>query len=371
LGTVVLLVIAGLVNDLVLKPRQPVAKVGTTEISTEAFQKRVKYKYLRIVQQLNQLDQQRAQFASDPALSSWTQQIEQQMTQLQSQLSNPPLVGKDTLDEMITEELIRQEAARRSITVSAEEVTTFIEHEFGFYRVPPTPTPTRPPLPTPSVPVTYTPEPTRTPVPSPTPMSESAYNTAYQDYLTGLARQTEMTQDDFRRLVESQLYQDKLQKAFAAQVPADAEQIKLRYIMFETDTAATAASPLVSADAATFDKFYNDVKDGKVISTTQGETGWMVTQDLYQQFESRVVTQLLSLSISQTTGVITNVFGSSYAFQLTGRETRPLTDAQKQPKEQKAFQDWLDTQRLTPGLVDYLGDRYAELTPKFSFTQAR
>jgi hypothetical protein len=363
------LVIAGAVNAFVLEPRQPVARVNQVAITTVDFQKRVRYQHLNIVSQLNQLDQQRIQLQGDDTLSFYVSQIEQQITQLETQLADPPTLGQKVLDDMIDEELIRQEAARRGISIPTSEVDQYIEENFfNFYRVTPTPAPTNTPLPTPSTPITQTPEPTWTPEPSPTPVSEAAFNEQYNSYLNTMSTRAGMNKDDLRRLVESDLLQQKLQDAFVAEVAPEVEQINLRYVSFETDAATEVGRSLLSGGMA-FDDFYAEVDSGLIISTTSGELGWMIVDELGEQFEQRIADQVVALPVSQTTGIITTTFGSSFAFQVVGREMRPLEEYQKQSRGQTAFENWLSLQRVEPGLVDYLDNRYVDVTPPFDATK--
>lgn len=356
------LLLAGIYNDQVLKPNQPVAKVNNTPITAQAFQKRVRYQQFNLVSNLSQLERQRAQYENDPNASFMVSYIDQQKTQVQNLLTNPALLGKNVLDAMIDEELTRQEAARRNISVSADEVTQFIEQEFGFYSTPPTPAPTSTPLPTPSVPLTVTHEPTRTPIPSPTPMSKADFDAAYKNYLTMLAEQAGMNEADFRRMMENELLRRKVQQAFVDEAPTVAEHLKLRYVRLESDPAIQIASSILEGGGS-FDKFYADVGSGQIISATNGETGWMLVDDIPQQFDKPVADTLLGLTISQTTSVITNVYGSAFVFQLVGRENRSLDDAQRTSRGQQAFEDWLARQRQDPTVVDYLNDRYVDLVP--------
>lgn len=375
------LIIFGVVYERVLIPRQPVAKVDGMDITSDAFEKRVLYQDYNLQQRLAQLKAQRAQFASDPSLSFLTSQYDQQISQIQAQVSDPAVLGKQVLDGMIDEDVIRQEAARRNITVSQAEVTQYIEQNiFNYYRVPPTPTPTSTPLPTPSVsptpqptpsvPITTTPESTSTPLPTATPVSEQAFNQEYNNLLSTIRTQSRLAESDFRTLVENELLRQKLQQAFIDAAPASADEIKLRYVRLESEPAATAASALMSAGIP-FYQFYTQVQSGQIVSATNGETDWMPATDISQQFDKAVADQLIALPISQTTQVITNVFGSSYIFQVTGHEVRSLTDAQKQTEGQTQFTNWLTAQRNTPGLVDYLNDRYLEIIPKINLPQAQ
>jgi uncharacterized protein HemX len=73
----------GILDDRVLKPQQPVASVNGKNITTADFQKRVKFSTAQLNSQLSQLQSQRETFASDPQLSFLTQQIDQNISNIQ------------------------------------------------------------------------------------------------------------------------------------------------------------------------------------------------------------------------------------------------------------------------------------------------
>ena len=71
--------------------------------------------------------------------------------EIQSALDAPTTVGQQVIDLLIGEALIRQEAARRDITVTSDEVENFKQEQFNYY---PNGTPSPTVTPTPVV-VTY------------------------------------------------------------------------------------------------------------------------------------------------------------------------------------------------------------------------
>jgi hypothetical protein len=60
------------------------------------------------------------------------QYFQQNLSQISAQL-DPAVLGQGIVDALIDESLVRQEAERRGIHVSAEEIDQQIETEFGFY----------------------------------------------------------------------------------------------------------------------------------------------------------------------------------------------------------------------------------------------
>ncbi len=363
----------GYLDVRVFRLQQPVATVKNTAVTTGDFQKRVRFARTQITSQLGQLQAQRAQFEADPQLAFLTQQIDQQINSLQTQLDSPATLGENVLDSMVEEELIRQETAKRGIAVSPEEVQTTLEQSFNFYRVPPTATPTRLPTATPassptpeptatvSITPTVTPAPTETPLPTATPVTEQAFNKEYSDLLTQLA-QTSMTDSDYRALIQASLLRRKLEEAFGKDVPASADEVQFRYVFFETLESAQAAETQL-ASGLSYDDLYTRVQAGQVVSATGGFESWTPTDEITQSFGPEISQALLSLAISQTTQIITDTTGISFVIlQQAGREVRPLTPTQIQSRQQAAFQAWLDSQRTGPD-VNLFNNRYLGRVP--------
>jgi hypothetical protein len=379
IGLAVTLVIAiglvgyGFLDERVLKQQQPVASVNGKNITTADFQKRVKFSRAQLTSQLNQLEAQRATFASDPQLSFLTQQIDQNISNIQSQLSSPTTLGRQVLDSLVEDELVRQETAKRNITASPEEIQTNIEHSYNFYRVPPTPTaiptdtptpaasPTPQPTPTLSLTPTLTPAPTDTPEPTATPVTEQSFNTQLNNFLTQLAP-TGMTREDINKLVESDILRRKLQDEFNKTVPTSADQLQFRYVSFETLESAQAADAQLTAGTS-FDSLYTSVQAGKVVSATASAESWTPVSDVTQQYSPALAQILTTMSVSQTSSIITDTSGlGALIVQLTGRGVQPLSPTQLQTAQQQNYQTWLNTQRNGPG-VNLFNNRYLDRVP--------
>jgi parvulin-like peptidyl-prolyl isomerase len=203
-GLVVLLIAAGVISELVIKPSQPVAMVANAKIGLRDYQKRVKF--------------------------DWFQA---------GQVTDPQGTSLKTLDTMVDDQLLREQAQQRGITVSDDEITETIEKSFGYLRVPPTPAPS----PTPDPQATPSKEPTATPVPSPTPVSLESYEKAKKDYVTRLNTATGMSEADFRKIVELDLLRKKLYDDVTKDVPTTAEQVHARHILVAVRTPEPPAAP--------------------------------------------------------------------------------------------------------------------------------
>ncbi len=120
---VALLLLWGYLDVKVFQLQRPVAKVGDTEITAKQFEARVRLQRQQLLGQYNQYSQY-AQFGLD---------VTAQLEQIQASLDAPETMGQSVLDQMINEELIRQEAIKRGVTVSEAELNENTQGAFGYY----------------------------------------------------------------------------------------------------------------------------------------------------------------------------------------------------------------------------------------------
>jgi hypothetical protein len=213
-----LLIAAGVVQELIINPSRPIATVNNQRVSQRDYEKLVKYAY----------------YQSD------------------GQVQDPQGTSLEVLDQAVDDILLREQAQQRGITVTEQEVTEQIEKLFGYYRVPPTIAPTTTPFPTPTADpnatATPTPEgtatPTRTPVPTATPVTEQAYQEQWTDFVSRIGVAADMSEADFRKLVETDLLRQKLYEDVTKDVPNTAEQVKSRHILIAVRTPVPQPTPV-------------------------------------------------------------------------------------------------------------------------------
>jgi parvulin-like peptidyl-prolyl isomerase len=338
---IILLVGAGLLQELVIKPSQPIATVNQARISSQAYKKRVLFDWYQ---------------ASD-------------------QVQDPQGSSVQVLDQMIDEELIREQARQRGLTVSPEEVTEYIEKQFGYLRNPPTTTPAPEISPTPLPTPTPGGDPTPTPAPSPTPISQEAYQAAYKSYLESLGKAADFKESDFRALAELDLLRQKLYDAVTADVPATEEQVRAQHILVRIiepqptatplpegqptptpDPSATPAPAPVSADEAlarigeikkqldsgadfaTLAKQYSEDSGSK---DQGGELGWFG--------KARMVAEFADAAFKLQPGQVSEPVKTQFGYHLIKVEeqdpARAIDQFTLQQNKYEAFQKWLSDLR--------------------------
>jgi len=341
IGTVaiVLVIVAviafGYYQEYIAKPAKPVAIVDGVPIRTDLYQGRVRYRRFVLRNYENVLKAQLAQMdTSDETQQFMAQYIQQQLQQIQSQLMSAPM---DVLDELIDAELIRQEAARRGIVVTPEEVQLEIESQFGYQRNPPTPTPT--PI-TPTVPITITPTPTVAP------MTEAQFRERYAKFLKEFTERTGLSEAELRRIFEDMLLERKLRAAMAEEVPTTAEHVHARHILVETEEEARQVLERLRAG----EDFAALAKEFSIDEATKeegGDLGWFPRGQMAPEFEEAA----FNTPVGEITEPISTTFGY-HIIEILGREERELEPYMLRSRQNKAFEEWLEEQRNSPKVVN-------------------
>lgn len=369
LGVLVIGILAwGALDQLVLTPRSPIAIVEGTPIPTNAFQRRLAYQRLVLMQQLRQWQDFQAQF--DPQRENPF--LLQQIQQLATQIDDVEGLSLDVLDRMIDEVLIRQEAAKRGISVDPEEVQRRIEQFFGFDRealqITPEPTPT----PVATLPLTATAEitPTATPIPTPTPMSEEDFQRLYQEYLQQLQDQAlGFSEAEFRQVFEVQILREKLTDVLCADVPTTEEAVRARHILIAVETptpepvgegtptptpdpeaverAEEAARQLAEEIKARleagedFAELAKEFSDDPASAEQGGDLGWFGRGTMVPEFEEVA----FSLEPGQISDPVRTPFGYHIIQVLEKDPNRPRDEVAIEADKQRCFEDWLAQRR--------------------------
>jgi parvulin-like peptidyl-prolyl isomerase len=409
---VVGLLLYGFLDINYFQINRPVAKVGESEISLKQLEARIRLRRQQLLSDYN-LYQQYAQFGMD---------VTQQIQQIESQLNTPVQIGESVLDQMIDEELIRQEAAERGITLSQEDLDNAIQEVFQYF---PNGTPTPSVTPTevvmPTIPaqafeiVTITPTPTLTPeitaspeftatpelsvspastgtvelVPTatatlaptatltptlePTPTAGPTGTTtptatpytleSYQaDYELTLERFSNLgfSEEDYRKLFETQILRTKLMDAITADVPHSEEQIWARHILVEDE--ATAQDVLNRLKAGEdFGEVAKEVSQDPGSGINGGDLGWFGKGAMVAPFEEAA----FKLNPGEISDPVQSDFGY-HIIQVIAKQGRPYTADQYEAKRSSAFTDWLTTAREEYGVetFDFWKDR-APTEPNF------
>lgn len=165
LGIIILVLLAGLYKTRIADPAAtrsakealestPAVTVNGTLVSIADWQSRTGFERQLRINQIAQLSQQMNLFDTSTELGQqFRDQSQAQIQEIANLLDIGDGIATDVLNQMVEEQLIRQEAERRGIVVTPDELQKYIEVNLFSYPYPPTPEPLphcrRPPFPRP------------------------------------------------------------------------------------------------------------------------------------------------------------------------------------------------------------------------------
>jgi len=381
-AAVVLILAYGYLDTTYLRARQPVVEVNSEKVTTKEFQ-------ARVVMQRNQLLNQYMQFLQYQ--QSFGFDMNSQLEQIQASLDTPVTVGQQVLDALIDEALIRQEAAKRGISLSAEEVETFMREQFGFFPDgTPTPTitptevtvtyptlsakqlalvtattvPTEGPTVTPPPTVTAdpavtatatsTPAPTAMPSPTATPYTLEGYQGRFDETLQAY-KDMGLTEKQYRRLFENELLRTKLFDTVTADTPREDEQVWARHILVADEETAKAIFERLK-NGEDFAALAIELSEDTGSGAQGGDLGWFGKGQMVPAFEAVA----FSLEDGEISEPVESNFGW-HIIQKLGHTTLPLTASAYQQARQAAFDEFLTKLREEADIV--IHDYWVERVP--------
>jgi parvulin-like peptidyl-prolyl isomerase len=361
---VVGLITYGYLKENVLLLNEPVAEVNGEKIRTGEWQERVKFQRVQMINVYNQYAFYQQSFGFD---------YSQQMQQVASTLQDSETLGQQVLDQMTNEILIRQEAEKRGITVSEEELEKSIQENFNFFpegTPSPTITPTEfsyptltsqqltlypstsTPGPTSTPEVTATPDPATAtptatnapPTPSPVPQPPTAtataftlegFQTQYGDMLKNFETY-KISETTIREAYRTELLRKKLVEEIAKDTPRTEEQVLARHILVETAEEAEAVYQKLTTGKEDFAEVARTTSKDTGSGANGGDLGWFGKGAMVAEFEEAAFSQ----PIGEIGKPVKSEFGY-HIIQVIARQEVPLTDSQYQQKKETAFNDWL------------------------------
>ena len=271
---VVGVLIAGVLYEYVITPSSPVATVNGERITTQEYQKLVRYQRNNLTNYIYNLETEMNVYdPEDENNQTIIGFYEQMLDQAQLQLDS---VGESVLEQMIDDVLIRQGAATEGITISEDQIDEKIETLFGYQRTPPTPMPTATPDPESSE--------TATPYPTATVMTEEDFDLRYAQYLDELELTAGFSEADYRDLIRGTLINEALQEVVESRVPTTGEQVWARHILVaDEETAQTVLDRLNAGEdfAALAEEFSTDTSN----ASDGGDLGWFGRGKMVTEFE--------------------------------------------------------------------------------------
>ena len=379
IGLALLLLVYAVVDNFIVKPNKVVARVGDAVIKADDFEANVIYTRLNMLSTANNY----AYYAQ--ILGDSGSQFKSAGIEIIAQLNDSELLGEIVLNQMIDDQLIREEAAKRGITVSDEEIQDALQSSFGFYpmgtktpTITPTivntptwsseqfelikPTDTATPAPTSTAtpegweptqaatatseiqatPEATTPtvEPTATEIPTVTP-TPTVYTTKlygkelgnYLDDLKTYGISRRQIEDIFR----ANLLRTKLMEDVTKDMLPQEEQVWVRHILVDSEDVAKEVIEKLKngGDWAALAAEYSTDTSNK---DNGGDLGWIGKNDSYiQEFKDA------AFALNEP-GQISEPVETTYGWhiiQLVSKATNNINDTKFKQNKQIFFDNWL------------------------------
>jgi len=377
------LIIGGIINERVIKPNRPVAEVNGDKISIKDFQEQVRFTRSRIIDNANQTYQFLQYFSEDPTyLSSFASQLQQIVVQL-----TPINVGQETLDNLIENQLIQQEAKRRNITITDNDVAKEFQNLLGYYPDgTPTPVPTLDVIPTatlnpvqltasaptatptittteeltlsatavltsaieltatltPTIEATEVLTPTATPtqIPTATPYTEEGYKSAYESIVQAYENYN-ISEAGLRNVIRAQLYRNRVQDQVISEmdISRTQDEVWARHILVADEQTAKEVKTRLDA-GEDFCKIAAELSTDESNKNNCGDLGWFPRGQMVAPFEDAA----FSLAEGEISEGIQTDFGWHVIWVL-GHDERPITDDAYQQLLDSRFNEWLQSLR--------------------------
>ena len=379
IGLALILLAYVLVDSFIVQPNIAVARVGDAEIKAGDFKSNVIYSRLNMLSTANNYAYY-AQLFGDSGSQFKSAGIE-----LVAQLNNTELMGENVLNQMIDDQLIREEAAKRGITVSDDEIQEALQASFAFYpmgtktpTITPTtvntptwsseqfalinPTETATPEPTSTatpegweptaeataivetevVPEESTPttEPTATEIPTVTPTptvyTTKLYGKELGTYLDEV-KAYGITRKQIEEIFRADLLRTKLLEEITKDMLPQEEQVWVRHILVDTqDLAQEVIEKLNNGEdwAALAAEYSTDTSN----KDNGGDLGWIGENDGYVEAFKIAAFQLYEAG--EISEPVETSFGW-HVIQLVTRATNNIDATKFQQNKQIFFDNWL------------------------------
>ncbi len=378
----------GVLTNTVLLPYRQIAVVNGDVITAREFQSMVKLQRIQTINQYMQYLQYAQMFGiQDPAKDQNFGPILQQAS---AKLHSTDIMGQEVVDILVNDRLVRQEAKKRGITVSADEVEKAMQESFQYFpngtptsaptslpvftptsnptelaivTITPTPSPipsatpdlTSTPTAAPTSGPTATLSPTSTAAPTATAVNADGYKTLFKDRVDTLGKDTGLDETGYRRLIESSLIREKLVADITKDEKPFQEEVWARHILLKTQEEADAVEKRLKA-GEDFAKVAAEVSTDTSNKDKGGDLGWFARGAMVAPFEEAA----FALKIGEISAPVKSDFGF-HIIQVIGHENRPITDQQLTTNKQKIFDDFI--KKLRDSSVVTIQDLWKTIVP--------
>lgn len=297
----------GYYREVIARGQEEIARVNNVGFKMDDYIRQLKYRQ-------RQIDSQ-AQLFSQFGGEQFSQQVASQRSILPTQL----------VFDWVDDELIRQMAVKLGVSATAEEVDKQLRKDLE-----PLPADTPEQSPGPTDPLA-----TPTPLPSPTPVP-APFEERYRNLLTFSG----LSDAEYREQVRTRLLRTKIEEKLRADVPATAEQVRLRGILLSQESEAKDVLEKLRTGGS-WEQLAADLSLDVDSREKAGELGWIARGVKDADFDAAA----FGLMGSGVEGPFSSRSGYWVLQRLDGPQVRALDTAALDAVKNNVFSRWLEDQK--------------------------
>ena len=356
-GAVIVLILAyGSISEI-LKARSPAATIGDAAIIAKDFKARQSYERwmteLEIYQYQNYITELSSQQLAvtnteedtaatvDDGTDALIQQLQYTLSSLEQQLSLDftNLYAGQVLDAMIEEELIRQEAAKRGLAVTRDEIQQGIELTVGYDRAAATNTLTD------------------TAVAA---FDQPDFDELYEQFDTNVLKIARFSEDDFRAMITAQLLAQKLIDELIRDIEMIRDQVELTVFTVDTEDQGLVLKSRMNNDGEDPAVLVEELAQDESTTSAGYDLPWLSQGYLDVQFGTELEKAAFNTPVGKASQPILGTGEQYFVIYVRGHEERELSEDLLEQAEQQAYEEWLS---ITKGeLVHYVDWEAAIIT---------
>jgi len=379
-------IVYGILDQKIFRGMHAVATVNGEKITVDEFRATTKYYRYGLVQSATRMYEFVKLLGND---ASSMGNLSNQFVTISNDLE-PYRAGNQSLDQMIDDLLIKQEANRRGITIDDEMIELGMQSWMGYYaNGTPTPSATFEILPTSTLsplqltmmPRTSTPTPTLTPTttitttafltsipgqptatiiltptvlstptpteilipsatlfptPTSTPYTYQGYQQLYTTVVADFRDNYQIPEETMRYIVESQLYRDELFPLVIGDIQCKQEQVWAEHILVAEEALAKDISKRLD-EGEEWDLMARTYSTDTANNVNGGDLGWFPRGKMAKEFEDTAFT----LKVGEISQPMKTDFGW-HIIRVLGHENRPLTTDECDQIKNDKFAEWLN-----------------------------
>ena len=331
------LIVYGVLDRYVLRPKQTVISLEGETVKADQFEQQVRWMRRNRIIEIDQILVTYQQLGGSPEIYAY---FEGQLNQAITQLQQPTLIGQEVL-QMISQDLILLvEAKELGIEIDDARIDREIQEAFGFF-IDGTPTPQATlDLPEPTGEAEEdngedaSPDPTATPLLVPTEYTEELFQSNYQEFVDSL-KNDGIKEQTIRDIVRMAVIRQEVRDAVSGDVERTQEQVQIQHILVaEEETALEVLQQLEEGES--FEDLAAEYSLDTSNASLGGDLGWFGRGQMVTPFEEVA----FALEAGEISDPVQTDFGW-HILKSNGKEDRQLDINAYEQLRNQAFSAWL------------------------------